>query len=168
MAINTLPSVTGHETVSVYFEAGMDGTYVFDASEIESLDPEVPVFLEDVAADYFQNLRTNPQYSFAHTSGMVKDFKIHFKDVTGIETPETLHVACYLSHGVLYVNFAEQEMTNIPGGATLSVYSVTGQQLLQAKLTQAFSTIPFSASQAVYIVRINTNSKNFSTKIFNR
>lgn len=168
MAINTLPRVSDNEIVPIYFEAGMDGTYVFDASEIESLNPEVPVFLEDVAADYFQNLRTNPQYSFAHTSGAVKDFKIHFKDVTGIETPETLHVACYLSHGVLYVNFAEQEITNMPGGAMLSVYSVTGQQLLQAKITQAFSNIPFSESQAVYIVWINTNNKNFSTKIFNR
>jgi len=37
MAINTLPSVTGHETVPLFFEAGMDGTDTFTASELESL-----------------------------------------------------------------------------------------------------------------------------------
>lgn len=168
MAINTLPAVAGNETVPMYFEAGMDGTYTFDASEIESLDPDLPVFLEDVAIDYFQNLRTNPSYSFAHTSGAVKDFKIHFKDVTGIETPETLQVACYLSNNLLYVNFTEQEMANMPGGAMLSVYSVTGQQLLQTKITQQVNTIPFRASQAIYLVRITSDNQNFSTKIFNR
>jgi hypothetical protein len=39
MAINTLPSVAGHETMPVYFETGTDGTYVFNATEIETLDP---------------------------------------------------------------------------------------------------------------------------------
>jgi hypothetical protein len=168
MAINTLPAVKGNETVPMFFEAGTEGTYTFDASEIESLDPEVPVFLEDVAADYFQNLRTNPKYSFAYTGGAVKDFKIHFKNVTGIETPEALNVACFLSNNVLHVNFPEQEMTNLAGGALLSVYSVTGQLLLQAKISQPVNTIPFSASQAVYLVRITTDGQNFSTKIFNR
>jgi hypothetical protein len=167
MAINTLPGVAGNETVPMYFEAGMDGIYTFNAAEIESLDPGVPVFLEDVAAGYFQDLRTNPSYSFAHTSGGVKDFKIHLKDVTGIETPERLQVAVYLSNEVLFVNFAEQEMAGLSGGALLSVYSVTGQKLLQTTLAHAFNTIPFNANQAVYIVRINTAGKNFSTKVFN-
>jgi len=168
MAINTLPAVTGNETVPMYFEAGMDGIYTFDASEIETLDPEVPVFLEDVAADYFQDLRTNPSYGFVYTSGAIKEFKIHFKELTGIEDPEALNVVCYLSNDVLYVNIPAQEMANLAGGAMLSVYSVTGQQLLQEKITQPFNTIPFSSSQAVYLVRVTTDGQNFSIKIFNR
>lgn len=167
MAINTLPGVSGNEIVPVYFEAGMDGIYTFDACEIESLDPEVPVFLEDMAANYFQDLRAKPSYSFGYTSGAVKDFRIHFKNVTGIEETETFNVSCYLSNEVLYVNFPEQEMASLAGGAILSLYSLSGQQLMQTKLTQRSNAIPFSASRAVYLVKITTDGRNFSTKVFN-
>jgi len=167
MAINTLPSVAGHETVPVFFEAGTNGTYVFDATEIESLDPAVPVFLEDVAANYKQDLRTNPQYSFDYAAGTVKAFKVHFKEVTGIETIASQNIVCYLSNGVLHVRFAESEFENLAHGANIAVYSITGQQIVSVQTLQADNRIPFNGSQAVYLVKLTTGEGVFSSKVFN-
>jgi hypothetical protein len=168
MAINTLPSVTGHETVSVYFEAGMDGTYVFDASEIESLDPEVPVFLEDVAADYFQNLRTNPQYGFAHTSGVVKQFNIHFKDVTGIDdvAAEAPAFQCLLNDGILKVIFLGSSPFKEP--AIISIYNLAGQRLLSTETSNMQTEIAFNGTAGLYLVHIRYNQSMYSAKVFNR
>lgn len=168
MAINTLPSVTGHETVPVYFEAGMDGTYVFDASEIESLDPEVPVFLEDVAADYFQNLRTNPQYGFAHTSGVVKQFNIHFKDVTGIDdvAAEAPAFQCLLNDGILKVIFLGSSPFKEP--AIISIYNLAGQRLLSTETSNMQTEIAFNGTAGLYLVHIRYNQSMYSAKVFNR
>ncbi|MBK7409574.1 MAG: hypothetical protein IPJ40_16935 [Saprospirales bacterium] len=73
IAINTLPAVSGNETVPVFFEVGMDGTYSFSVSELESIPSEVPVFLEDVSMNYMQDLRTNPITVLLTQTGAVKD-----------------------------------------------------------------------------------------------
>jgi len=164
MAINTLPSIDGHETVPLFFDAGMNGTYSILACELQSIPEEVPVFLEDISLNYTQDLRANPNYSFEYTLGAVRDFKIHFKDVTGIEQPEKLNVLCYLDNNVLHVNFPESEF----GMATISVYSITGQQILSKQTSLANNDISFNGSQSVYLVSINTNEGVFSTKVFNR
>ncbi len=164
MAINTLPSIKGNEIVPLYFEAGMDGSYAFTATEMETLGDEIPVFLEDIALNYIQDLRANPDYSFEYASGAVKEFNIHFKDATGIEQPEKLNVLCYLNNNMLHVNFPESEF----GKATISVYNITGQQILIRQTSLANNDIAFNGSQAVYLVSITTNEGVFSTKVFNR
>lgn len=166
MAINTFPSIAGHEIVPLHFEAGMDGTYTFTATEMESLGEEVPVFLEDIYINFVQDMRANPNYSFAYASGAAREFKIYFKDVTGIENPDApgkLSVNCYLANDVLHVNFMNSP-ANI-GAATISVYSLTGQELLYLQTSQTDNDIPFPVSQAVYIVRITTKKGIFSTKV---
>ncbi len=169
MAINTLPTVSGNETIPVYFEAGMDGNYSFTATELGSFPPEVPVYLEDVERNYFQDLRTNPEYAFDYSSTEAKAFKVHFKDVTGIEEPSaTVKIAanCYLSNKVLHVNFLYNQANT--GNATISVYTITGQKMLQFQSSQTNNEIPFDGSQAIYIVNITTNEANFSTKVINQ
>jgi hypothetical protein len=168
MAINTLPSVAGNETVPLFFEAGTNGSYVFDAAEIESLNAAVPVFLEDVAMNYTQDLRTNPQYRFDYAAGTIKEFKVHFKDVTGIETLAKQRLACFISHDVLHVFLKGTEFNNLPNGSSIVVYNVNGQQLLSVPATQADNRIPFNGSQAVYLVKLTTSEGVFTSKVFNQ
>jgi len=99
-----------------------------------------------------------------YTSGSVREFKIHFKDATGIEQPEKLNVLCYLNNNMLHVNFPESGF----GKATISVYSITGQQILSKQTSLANNDISFKGSQSVYLVSIKTNEGVFSTKVFNR
>jgi hypothetical protein len=169
MAINTLPAIQDYEIVPVTFQAGKAGNYTILAAELGSFPAEVPVYLEDVERNYFQDLRANPEYSFDYQAPEAKAFKVHFKDVTGIETPEAgakLAVNCFLTNDVLHVNFLNNQANN--QNATLKVYSITGQQMLSRQLSQTNNEIPFHASQTIYIVNITTNEANFSTKVSNR
>lgn len=167
MAINTLPSIAGNETVPVYFEAGMDGTYSFTATELESIPAEVPVFLEDVSLNYLQDLRKNPEYSFTYTSGVEKEFKIHFKDVTGLDefTTKAPAFQCFISNGRLSVNYLGS--SPFEGPATISVYSFTGQRILTNKTGNPQTEISFFAPAAIYIVHIQYKQAIYSNKVFN-
>ncbi len=168
MAINTLPSIVGHETVPVYFKAGMDGTYSFTTSELESLGGDVPVFLEDIAINYFQDMRANPAYSFAYTTGAVREFNIHFKDVTGVDefSANAPQFHCFIGNDKLHVNFTGSEP--FAGKATISVYNPAGQLVLQTQTIQPETEIAFRCSAAIYIVQALHNGQSFSTKVINQ
>jgi len=169
MAINTLPAIKDYEIVPVNFHAGKAGNYTILASELGSFPPEVPVYLEDVERNYFQDLRTNPVYAFDYSSTEAKAFKVHFKDVTGIEEPSAsvkIAANCYLSNKVLHVNFMNNQANT--GNATISVYTITGQKLLQLQTSQPNNEIPFDGVQTIYIVNIATYEAVFSTKLINQ
>lgn len=167
-AINSLPSILGNETVPVYFTAGMEGSYYFTAEGLTDIDPAVPVYLEDVSMHTFQNLRVNPEYHFAYVAGQEKEFRIHFKEATGIAIPPGLDVECYLISNVLYVNFPTGNTEVTSEGATVSIYSVTGQLLLQHTVKEYKNAILFNATEAVYIVSITTGSSRKSIKVINQ
>jgi len=168
MAINTLPSIAGHETVPLYFEAGMDGTYSFTATELESLGEDVPVFLEDISLNYVQDLRANPNYSFAYTSSAVHGFNIHFKDATGVDelqaTAPQFH--CFAGNGQLHVSYSGSG--SLEGTASISVYNSAGQLVMQTQTAQPETTLALRGSAALYNVHILHNGQAFSTKVINR
>ncbi len=153
MAINTLPSISKHETVPTWFEAGMDGNYSILATELNTIPEEVPVYLEDVALNYLQDLKAKPEYVFDYTSSEVRDFKIHFKDVTGIEdlgSSSVPAIQCYLSNDKLHVNFTSDG----PEGwanANIDVYTISGQLILSRAISRQKNEITFSGSQAAYL-----------------
>ncbi len=167
MAINSLPSIEGHEIIPVRFEAGTSGSYVIEAAEIESLGSDAPVFLEDVTLNYKHDLRLNPQYTFEYESGNVKAFNVYFKNATSIQEQNIINVQCYLHNNVLHVNFPESEFQNNFGNANISVYSIAGQKLLSTRTRVARNNIPLYGSQTIYLVSITTNSGVFSTKVIN-
>jgi hypothetical protein len=169
MAINTLPSIQGYETIPIAFQAGTAGNYSISAAELQSIPVEVPVYLEDVELNSYQDLRVNPEYTFAYTALGAKAFNVVFKDVTGIEEGDDANkmtVNCYLANDVLHVDFVNSQ-ANI-GSATIAVYSITGQELLRVQTAQPNNEILFNRSPAVYIVKTTTKECNFSTKLINR
>ncbi|OQX80653.1 MAG: hypothetical protein B6D64_02945 [Bacteroidetes bacterium 4484_276] len=171
MAINTLPSVKDNETVPMYFEAGMDGTYTFNASEMETLAPEVPVYLEDVALGYFQDLRLNPEYSFNYQNGQVRNFRVHFKEATSIdenENPLANAVNCYLSNGILHVDFISAAFENSNPDAQIEVFGITGQKLISRQTHSLSTEIPFTGSSSIYLVNVSFDGNIVSKKIINQ
>jgi len=166
-AINSLPSVQGNETVPVYFTAGLDGTYFLTAEGCLDIDPSVPVFLEDVSMHTFQDLRVNPEYQFMYAAGQEKEFRIHFKEATGIDTPNVPAVDCFLNNRVLHVNFPPDNTEMGFSGASLSVYNVTGQLIHRQQVTDYVNRIPFDAVESIYLVSITTHRSRISVKVFN-
>ena len=163
MAINSLPSIEGHETIPLYFEAGTNGIYRFTASELQSLPADVPVFLEDVANNFKQDLRANPEYNFNYQEGSPKLFFVHFKNETDIDerTQQTEIANCYLHNNSLHIGFAEPLTTD----AQIYVYNAAGQCVLQTETRQTNNNISLNGSAAVYFVHIRSNNQVFSNKV---
>ncbi|MEA3446677.1 MAG: hypothetical protein U9R19_18325 [Bacteroidota bacterium] len=169
MAINTLPSILGYETIPVSFHAGTTGNYSILASELQSIPAEVPVYLEDVALNHIHDLRLDPGYSFAYTSGAIKEFKVHFENlITEIEETETLQVLCYTANEMLHVKFLTKGTESESIQANIRAYDITGKQLLDVHTTQTDNALPFNYKQSVYLIHISAGNMSYSTKVFNR
>lgn len=168
MAINTLPSIIGHETVPVYFEAGMNGAYSFTATEQETIADDVPVFLEDISLNYIQDMRASSNYSFVYTTGAVRQFNIHFKDVTSLDelSANASQFHCYMDNGKLHVNFTGSKP--FAGKATIAVYNPAGQLVMQTQTAQPETTLMLRGSVALYMVRVLHSNHIFSTKVINQ
>jgi hypothetical protein len=168
MAINTLASVSGNQIIPLGFTAGINGTYTIQATEIESIPANIQILFEDFENNRIQDLRKQPEYTFAHNAGDEKPFRLHFKQATGIEEPG-VSVNPYLFCAVMdeQLRFRMDE-TIFPANSRelqLSVYSITGQQLMKTKLTGAEHSIPFQMSPAVYLVSITTPKGVYTTKV---
>ena len=168
MALNSLPSIDAHQTIPVAFTAGKDGTYTIGASQLESIPDIYPVFLEDVERNLIHDLRANPEYAFDCVADSEKQFKVHFKDVTGVEEPanaQTVNISCKLINGSLQIN------TNLAhegfGNLAISLYTISGQRVLYTKTTQPSIDIAFSGPAAMYIVSLQSETLNYSTKVIN-
>lgn len=171
MAINTLPGIPGHETIPMAFEAGLTGNYTLLATELQSIPDEVAVYLEDVPANHTQDLRAEPAYTFFHNAGTTRDLRIHFKNATGISTPETtvrLNVRCNLNENVLNIWFDEQDFAGSEQKTTLKVFSLTGQQVLSQELNGLTHQISFRGSASVYLLQITSSKGVFLTKLVNQ
>ncbi len=167
MAINSLPGVIGHETIPMFFEAGTDGLYSFSATEMESLGDDIPVFLEDISTNTIQNLRTSPNYSFSYSSGAVRLFHIHFKEVTAVDElwANNTDFQCFMSGGKLQVNFKGN--LSFEGQANIAVYNTAGQLVMQNQTTQAETEFSFDGSAGLYIVQVLHSGHLTSIKVSN-
>ncbi len=170
MATNTLPSVSGNEIMPVYFEAGTSGNYLIQAGEIESLDAQLPVYLEDVALNYFQDLRVNPEYTINYTSGAQRLLRVHFSEITSIDPENNMPdlVACYLTNKLLHVDFASSVLNDGMFEAQIEVIGMTGQRLISKQTTRLTNEIVLKSSSAVYLVKVAYNNKLITRKVFNQ
>ncbi|MBU0489698.1 MAG: T9SS type A sorting domain-containing protein, partial [Bacteroidetes bacterium] len=95
------PALLGSDlSIPLGFKIGIAGTYTITASEVESFDPSIEVYLEDKLLGVVQNLRTNPVYSFS--SGVVDNttrFVVRFQN-NPLPVELLLFTASYLSPDV--------------------------------------------------------------------
>jgi len=169
MALNTLPSIYGNESIPVYFEAGTSGDYTILATEIESIDPLIPIYLEDVSQNYFQDLRANPEYSFTHTTGATKNLIVHFANLVDIDQiMNTAPVQCYAANGILHVNFSELGVSNSELKAQIEVFSLTGSKIMHKQTSEFRNVIPVKLSQSIYLVKVSYQGKQVIQKVINQ
>lgn len=168
MAINTLPSIAGNETIPVYFKSGLDGTYEIQASQMETLGPEVSVMLEDVFLSYYQDLRLNANYFFEYNAGTVKEFKIHFKEATGIDEykSKSPFFNGRINKDKLIVTYVGEEA--FKGSAVISLLNLAGQQMIQSTTINPFTEISFIGSAGIYVVHVLYRNQNYVIKVINQ
>jgi hypothetical protein len=65
LSINAYPVLTKDEQMQLYVRVGSTGTYTITATEAGVFDAGVDIFIENTQTGNFQNLRTNPIFTFS-------------------------------------------------------------------------------------------------------
>jgi hypothetical protein len=164
MAINTLPSIKGNEIVPMWFRAGVDGKYTIKAAEIETFENETPIYLYDLEADYFHNLRDLGEYKFDYQSGEDRNFEVYFTEIESTEIVNDMKI--FAQGNVLNVNFPDSYSSNPDFYAKIMVYDISGKLVIQATTKDANNTFTIDRSSSIYMVNILTGNKVLNEKIY--
>jgi len=164
MAINTLPSIEGNETVPMWFRAGTDGEYSIKATEIESFDTETPIYIEDLMAGTIQNLREIPEYNFDYITGSDRSFLVYFTELDN--SVNTREIDIYAYNNVLNVNFPVFELVNANFNAQIVVFDITGKIVFQTNTTEIKNQIQLTSSNSILMVRVISGNETANGKVF--
>jgi hypothetical protein len=164
LSINALPFSQSDVIVPLNFSLNANTNVTFTASGMESFYMGIPVYLEDLELNTVTDLRTNPEYTFSHTSGSENNrFQLRFKGVTGTpEQPTTTPGHVFVSQGRLFVDIPAMQQSM----ATLSVFDALGRQLISRKeVLQGIVQLPAPTAPGVYIVRVMAGNISFTGKV---
>jgi len=160
LSINELP-MEDNEVVDLGFKCNTNGIYTITASGTENFASDVPVILQDIKLNQYQDLKTNPVYSFGYEAGENENrFKIWFQQVTGISNPENNNIRIY--------SFDKTIVVESPGGVTgeVGIYDVTGRLSGSRTINnQSRTQIPVQAACGTYIVKIITAGGQTNAKV---
>jgi hypothetical protein len=163
LSINELP-MAGNEVVDLGFSCNTTGIYTIAAAGAENFASSVPVILQDVKLNTYQDLKTNPLYSFGYEAGEnVNRFKLWFQQVTGINSPVINNLKVY--------SFDKTVVIENNDGLTgeVGIYDITGRAISSQVLTnQSTTQIPVNAAGGTYIVKIITANGPVNAKVFIR
>jgi len=163
LSINELP-MAGNEVVDLGFKCNTTGIYTITAEGTENFATNVPVILQDVKLNVYQDLKTNPVYPFSYlTEDDENRFKLWFQEVTAVNAPDLNYLRVY--------SFGKNVVIENNGGLTgeAGIYDITGRQISSHVLTsQSTTQIPVDAACGTYIVKIITANGPVNAKVFIR
>jgi hypothetical protein len=80
LAVNALPEILINLVVQLGFKVGATNNYSITATEMNSFDPSVTIYLDDTKDGVLIDLKSNPAYSFLATpDDPVQRFKLYFR-----------------------------------------------------------------------------------------
>lgn len=163
LSINELP-MAGNEVVDLGFSCNTTGIYSITAAGTENFAASVPVILQDVKLNTYQDLKLNPDYSFSYEAGENENrFKLWFQQVTGISNPDSKIMRVYSYDKTVVI----ENNNGLTGEA--GIYDITGRQISSHVITsQSTTQIPVNAACGTYIVKIITASGPVNAKVFIR
>ncbi|MCF8368568.1 MAG: T9SS type A sorting domain-containing protein [Bacteroidales bacterium] len=161
LAINTMKNISENEIVPLFFESGEEGQYLLNFSKIESFEPDIPIYLEDIPNEYFQDLRENPEFAFYSSPDEdAGRFNIHFADPMSVyESPLLSMIQVYSENHNIHVKLP------IEFQADIEVLNLIGQPVCAVKNGSGHQTLTVRQDNTFYLVVIRSNQGNFTKKI---
>lgn len=163
LAINSMPvsSLTG--AIPVGFSATKSGNFTFEVHGMNTIDSEMPVYLEDTYNNTFLNLRKDSVYTFDHLS--VNDpmrFLLHFSSLASVTDNTNKKPLIYTSGGLLNIELPDQaENTSIV------VCDMVGREVAGInKAKQGRNQIALNVTTGYYIVKIADTKTNYTSKVW--
>lgn len=168
LSINTL--ATSQETVIVplAYELEVAGEAVLSFEYLETFEPTVTIFLEDLLLDKMIDLREQSTYSFEHAvENDPLRFKIHFMGVTNVNEMASLaeNLNIWTSDKQLYI----LANTAVDGDLQIDLFDLSGRLLKTvSQPVQTPNRISLPDYEGVIMVRVRNNSFVQTQKVFIR
>ncbi len=166
LSINSLPFTSEVISIPVGFTLSVAGEVTFEASSIDSFDPEVTIFLSDMLTGTMTDLRTTPQYTFMHSpeNNPVR-FALVFNSSVGVDEMQQPGIRLYAANNNLYLTIPE----TMAGQYDVLVYNVEGRQVFGAKTNNGTSVIGVPRlGQGIYLVKLVSENHLKTEKVFLR
>ncbi|MCK9422753.1 MAG: T9SS type A sorting domain-containing protein [Bacteroidales bacterium] len=167
LSLNTFPALTTSRVVPLEFIKGASNNYSIVVTKLDNFPNDVAISLEDTKTNITQDLRKNPVYTFNSSEGdNPKRFNVHFGAPNGVnEIDGNSPFRIYSSNNTLYIS----NNTGVFLKGEVLVYNLMGQQMMQTKLSEgALTKINLHATTGYYLVKVITDQKAYSGKIFIR
>ncbi|MCD4791519.1 MAG: T9SS type A sorting domain-containing protein, partial [Bacteroidales bacterium] len=164
-AIQALPPISNQEVeIKIGLDVSQAGDYNFKLTDSENFDETISIKLEDKETGELIDFREIEEYSFnISQAGEIRErFVLHFNNATGIEDqiPETENIRFYVYDNKLYI--IDEELKN----GTIQLYNLIGQPVMEKRYSGRVITIDLDLPTGYYFVRIITEKKSISGKIY--
>jgi hypothetical protein len=166
MSVNTLSEIYEELIVPVGLEVSGEGEYTIFASELNTFESDVEVYLEDIAEGMMIDLNLQEDYSFmASQNENSHRFNLHFYKSSVDETVDADELYIYSNANSVYIRNIDAELNN----AIMNIYNISGQKVYAGELANIpVNKIDLNLESGYYIVKVITSSKVSSQKVFIR
>jgi len=164
LAVNSLTELEDYRTVNLGFECNIPAIYTIEASEIESFEDGMEIYLEDINTGNTHNLSLNPIYDFAHEPGNNPNrFIVHFGKPNSINDITQSPFNIYSFENIIYINSSENLQSDI------IIYNILGQEVYREKLNGiGLVKIEITSGTGYYMVKVLNDKYFFTKKVFVR
>jgi hypothetical protein len=160
MAINTLNNPGQTPAVTLGISVPAEGEYSLTASNLESFDASVPVYLEDLLTGQKVSLREMSTYTFSAGEGTSERFVVHFAEYQGIgdNLSEDIH-SIYSGNRSINVDFSALS-------GEIVIYDILGQEISRTAANNGLNVISVPQGNAVYVVKVISDKNAVTKKVF--
>ncbi len=166
LCVNVLPEdfVDNSEpSVDMGFELGMDGQCKISASGMESFEPDIPIYLEDLKENQMIDLRMHQDYIFTTTPlDDVHRFILHFAEPLDVEElDEVNNIKIYGADGQVYISI-DNEITGMA-----KVFDMLGRESGTINLDGSANLYSLSVERNVYyVVQVISEVETVNQKVY--
>jgi hypothetical protein len=166
LCINALNSTGVTKVVPMGFSCGLNGSYTILASNMETFQSSVSIYIEDLKTDTWQDLRANPSYRFSYsTTDNPNRFIIHFTGpfTIGDDNSHLPDMQIYSFENYVYVKNLEK----VPTKGNIEIYDLLGRKVFQARLKDMeINKFMPGVNEGYYLVNVITDNNFYTRKVY--
>jgi hypothetical protein len=162
LGVSSIPNIEIGDIVPLQFIPKDGGAYELSVNDLQSIIPELPVYLEDKKTQYFQNLREYGEYSFdSEMSDEIDRFVIYFANPMGLDdlTDPLNDVVIWSWQNTVIVNTPDSF------SGELHIYDMLGKLVVSSVLQDGRNELQLAGSEGFFIVKVVTEEGMKSEKV---
>ena len=162
-AVNVISENTEETIIAMGFKTGQPGTYAINTESMSNFNEGMIVYLEDTKLGNRIELEEGTSYEFDYDLlDNEHRFNLHFKDASNdIDENGYSGINIYSFNDQVYIQTPELE------SAEVVIYDIMGQEVIREQTaSNGYSVINITTGTGYYLVKLNTNDRVITEKVF--